>query len=297
MRTAHLLIWLQAVFLSVVVNSALAQSTVFSYQGSLKTGGLAANGSYDFRFRLSTDPLGSTYVAKPCFASGVVVTDGLFMTLIDFGTGVFTGDNYWLEVAVRTNAALTEYTVLKPLQYIASTPYAMFAGAAHNINGTIGVAQLPTTVVTNGAKGIGLSGVFGGDGSALTNVFSPTQSDYLFAYANAGVPSTGTYSTFRYVIGPGTNISFNSLGASNGWSTATSRAGQTFVAAHKGVYWIQYSVNDTYQQGGGFPHFQATTNGVAIAGSQCTPIMQGSTSTSFIAGINAGDRLGIQCTA
>lgn len=345
MRTAQLFTRLGTLLLFLAVNSVVAQGTAFTYQGCLKTSGVPANGSYDFRFRLAADAQGNQYVGSAYLASGIPVTEGLFMMTMDFGPGIFTGSNYWLEVAVRTNGAYTDYTVLSPLQSIAPTPYAIFAGEAGKMTGTVEVAQLPSAVITNGASSVNLAGVFSGDGRALTgialleggntfsgnqiftngnvgigttkpdtklvvngtitassfigdgagltNTFRPTQGDYLFAYANSGVQSNGTYTAFKYVVEPGANITFNSRGASSDWTTTS---GQVFVAAHTGVYWVQYNVSDAYVQGGGFPHFQATLNGVRIPGGQCSPIAQGNTTTSFIVAINAGDRLGIQCT-
>jgi hypothetical protein len=76
---------------------------------------------------------------------------------------------------------------------------------------------------------------------------------------------------------------------------ASTNSGTSFVAAHKGVYWVQYLVNS----GSGqyiFPYFQAKLNGVGIPGSQCVPVLfQGETTTAFITAANAGDNLAIQC--
>ena len=40
-------------------------------------------------------------VAGPVTNNGVIVTNGLFTVLIDFGPGVFTGETNWLEIAWR----------------------------------------------------------------------------------------------------------------------------------------------------------------------------------------------------
>src|SRR5206468_3792981 len=42
--------------------------------------------------------------------------------------------------------------------------------AAGNISGTIGLAQLPGAVVTNGASGVNLAGAFSGNGAGVTNI-------------------------------------------------------------------------------------------------------------------------------
>ena len=109
--------WLMLLALSTLnlqPATALAQGTAFTYQGRLNNNGAPANGSYDFRFRLASDPHGNYYVDGPVQTNGVAVNNGLFVATLDFGS-VFTGSNYWLEVDVRTNGA-GGYTALSPLQ-------------------------------------------------------------------------------------------------------------------------------------------------------------------------------------
>lgn len=55
--------------------------------------------------RLDADPTGNTQVGTGYVTNGVPVTNGLCFTTIDFGSGVFTGNRYWLEVDVKTNNA------------------------------------------------------------------------------------------------------------------------------------------------------------------------------------------------
>src|SRR5437588_9522677 len=77
---------------------AFAQGSAFTYQGRLASGTNPANGSYDFRFRLAADPQGNNPVAGPLLTNGVPVAGGLFTVSLNFGTSVFTGSNYWLQV-------------------------------------------------------------------------------------------------------------------------------------------------------------------------------------------------------
>ena len=88
-----------------------AQGTAFTYQGRLDVSGSVAGGLYDFRFKLYLDPLGNTQVGSTYLTNAIGVTNGLFTTTIDFGPGIFTGSNYWLEVDVRTNG-VGSYTLL-----------------------------------------------------------------------------------------------------------------------------------------------------------------------------------------
>ena len=148
-------------------STAHAQGTAFTYQGRLNSGGSAASGSYDFRFKLYADALGNVQVGGSYLTNAIPVTNGLFLTTIDFGAGIFTGNNYWLEVDVKTNGA-GSYTVLNPFQSVTPTPYAVFANAASNILGTIKLAQLPSSVVTNGASGLTLAGTLSGSASSFS---------------------------------------------------------------------------------------------------------------------------------
>ena len=164
--------------------AAHAQGTAFTYQGRLNAAGSPASGTYDFRFKLYYDPLGNTQAGNSYLTNGIAVTNGLFITAVDFGPGLFAGSNYWLEVDVMTNGAAS-YTALSPLQALTPTPYAIFACTASNLSGSLPVAQLsgtvaltqlPTTVVTNNANGLILSGTFTGNGANVTNVNAVTLS-------------------------------------------------------------------------------------------------------------------------
>lgn len=154
--------------LVITATSARAQGTTFTYQGRLQSGGAPADGNYDFRFRLAEDPLGNNYAGNPYVTNDITVTNGLFMTTVDFGSGIFAGSNYWLEVDVRTNGTAS-YTVLAPLQAVTPTPYAIFANTASNLDGTVGSANLSGTygnalTLNNAANQIS------GNGSGLTSL-------------------------------------------------------------------------------------------------------------------------------
>src|SRR5665213_1506605 len=160
--------------LSVICVSAFAQGTAFTYQGRLNSSGSAASGNYDFRFRLDADPLGNTILATAS-TNAVPVTNGLFITTIDFGAGWFNGSNYWLEVDVRTNGAAS-YVGLTPLQPLLPTPYAIMANSASNLlgalpavqlSGTLQNSSLPTSPVFSGAV---TANSFSGNGANVTGV-------------------------------------------------------------------------------------------------------------------------------
>jgi len=114
-----------------------AQGTAFTYQGRLNQNGSPATGIYDFRFTIYDTSGGANVVAGPLPQNGVVVTNGLFTTTLDFGAGIFTGPGRWLEIAVRTNGGPV-FTNLAPRQPLLPAPYALHAGSASNVaNGSV----------------------------------------------------------------------------------------------------------------------------------------------------------------
>jgi len=157
-----------------------AQGTAFPYSGQLQDGGVPANGTYDVMFTLYDS-------ATDGAALGVMtnwnteVTAGQYSVVLDFG-GVFDGSPRWLEIAARTNGAWA-YTTLTPRQPLLPVPYAIMAGSASNLlgslpasqlTGTLPVAQLPDVVLTNNASAVQLNGsfngAFSGDGGLVTNL-------------------------------------------------------------------------------------------------------------------------------
>jgi hypothetical protein len=179
-------------------SSARAQGTAFTYQGLLNAGGSPANGCYDFRFRLATDPAGDNLVGETILTNALFVTNGMFGAILDFGPGVFTGTNYWLKLDVRANNNTLAYTDLAPLEELTPTPYAIMANVASNVlgplpaanlTGVIPLAQLPTGLLTNNASAAILAGAFTGSGANLTNLNASA--------LNAGTIPNGVLSGFQ----------------------------------------------------------------------------------------------------
>jgi len=149
-RIWRLLIALALVALATLnsqLSTACAQGTAFTYQGRLNASGSPATGLYDFQFSLSNAPSGGSQIGATVTNLAVGVTNGLFTTTIDFGA-VFIGETAWLAISVRTNGT-GSYAGLNPPQTLTPTPYAIFANTASNVSGTVPLAQLPNTVVTN----------------------------------------------------------------------------------------------------------------------------------------------------
>ncbi|NOZ26546.1 MAG: hypothetical protein GXP39_00650 [Chloroflexi bacterium] len=98
--------------------------TSFTYQGRLLDGGRPASGTYDLQFRLYDAASGGNAVGSSIVKNDVVVSDGLFTVLLDFGD-VFDGSALWLEVGVRPGDSTGAFTPLHPRQALTPTPYAL----------------------------------------------------------------------------------------------------------------------------------------------------------------------------
>lgn len=176
--------------------SLLAQTTAFTYQGRLNDGASPAHGSYDLRFALFDDANTGSQQGDT-LTNALAVSNGLFVAVLDFGNQ-FTGADRWLEIAVRTNGG-AGFATLAPRQRVTPTPYAIQAASANavgaeNITGTIGLAQLPANVVTDGASGVNLTGTFSGSGAGLTGI------NLLYANSHGAFTLTTNYDGGNFVL-------------------------------------------------------------------------------------------------
>jgi len=232
--------------LLAVTDRLHAQGTAFTYQGRLNSGGAPANGSFDLAFTLFSTKIAGTAIAGPLTNTATAVSNGLFTTAIDFGAGVFTGGSNWLEIAVSTNGA-NRFVTLAPRQQLMAVPYALWAGTASNLSGTVSAAQLtgtipptqlPATVVTNGGSGVTLTGNFSGNGAGLTNVSSPgmawqTVTGTVQAQSNQGYIATDTAMvTITLPASPNVGDIIRVSGAGAGGWTITQNAGQVILGAN-----------------------------------------------------------------
>ncbi len=145
--------------ISMAAILAYAQTTEFTYQGSLKDGASPANGTYDFELALydgSGGQLGGTLTRN-----GVVVANGIFGVSLDFGNQ-FSGATRLLEIRVRPSGG-SGFTTLSPRQPVNSSPYSVkslsadsattaanFTGPlAGDVTGPQNATVLANNVVTN----------------------------------------------------------------------------------------------------------------------------------------------------
>jgi hypothetical protein len=245
-----------------VVHQVAAQGTAFTYQGQLQNNGAPANGSYDLQFALcTTNQFGSP--ATPVLTNAAVtVNNGLFTTTLDFGAGVFTGTNYWLDISVRTNGSGT-FAELSPRQPITPTPYAITAA---NLSG----------VVENNSiqSGVSLATISGGSGNAI-------QTGANDSTIGGGVNNNiGTNSSIA-TIGGGAN---NNIGTNDDTSTIAG-GNSNIIQDNAGVSTIAGGVGNQIQtdsprstiSGGSDNHILNNSEHSTIAGGGGNQILSAST--------------------
>ena len=191
-----------------LVDHTLAQGTAFTYQGRLNDTSGPASGTYDLQFNLYLTNTDGQAIAGPITNSAIVVSNGLFLSAIDFGTA-FNGTNCWLDVAVRTNGAAL-FTELIPRQPVTPAPSALFAVSAGTITGNIPMTRLDTnqllaltaaqtalTIATSSIPAQNITGI-------VTNL--PGNSSWTLAGVNLLLNST------NYSTEPSTNITITGAG-------------------------------------------------------------------------------------
>lgn len=167
---------------ATLINSALGQTSGFTYQGRLSYGDQPVTGFYSLSFALFGQPAGGAMVGGVLEKHVVGVTNGLFAVDLDFGTTGFDGSSRWLEIGVKPAGQAGDYQVLSPRQSLTAVPYAIRAAAASAYNGVVADVQLSGNVAlkntsqtftgkTSFADAQGtFVGTFIGNGAGLTNM-------------------------------------------------------------------------------------------------------------------------------
>ncbi|MGA2750079.1 MAG: hypothetical protein ABSG59_15000 [Verrucomicrobiota bacterium] len=162
---------------------ASAQGTAFTYQGRLNdaSGGGAANGYYDLAFGLFDAVTNGDQAGGTLTNLNTGVTNGLFTVTLDFGPGILTGSNLWLDISVRSNG-VGSFTEMVPRQPLTATPYAVLAGDAAAYSGAVADSQLSGNIarlnanetfsgtVAFNSQSNTYDGSFTGSGAGLTDL-------------------------------------------------------------------------------------------------------------------------------
>ncbi len=244
MKHKNIILWAGFALLSTLdpqLSTAFAQSPSFTYQGRLDESRVPASGLFDLVFTLHDHPTNAATLGTYELLTAVPVSNGLFTVTLNvrapFGPGAFDGADRWLEIGVRRNGVLGNFTVLSPRQPLTSTPYAIraaSAGAAQSVTGPVPASQITGTLAaTNLAPGAaaanlaasGLAGVPSGtvvlsdrevNLSLLAAGFQPMglstlNSNETWTTQPAGPPATGALDPGRHshrAVWTGTEVMF-----------------------------------------------------------------------------------------
>lgn len=256
----------------VICPALVAQTNVFTYQGSLTTAGSPANGNHDFEFALFDTLGGANQVGTTLTRSNVVVTNGVFSVSLDFGNQ-FPGLNRFLEIRVRPSGG-GGFTTLTPRQQVNSAPYAIKSVAAESavtaLNATNAATSINATqlggvaanqyVLTTDPRMTDARAPTAGSTSYIQNQNAGPQSSSSFNISGSGTVggtlSAGTVNvSSQYNIGgtrilstPGSQNVF--IGAFTGGSGSTVLR-NTYVGAGAGTNVLQNNANENSYFGAG----------------------------------------------
>lgn len=104
-----------------------ALGTAFTYQGQLAKDGRTVTATCEMTFRLYAEEIGGSSLAAP-ITRVVTVSDGLLTASLDFGPGVFAGEERWLEIDVLCPGDVAATTL--PRVNLTAAPQALYAGSA-----------------------------------------------------------------------------------------------------------------------------------------------------------------------
>jgi hypothetical protein len=188
---------------------AVPQGTAFTYQGRLLDNNAAANGLYDFDFRLFDAAAGGNQVGADMLLNDVSVSGGLFTVQLDFGN-VFGATAVWLDIGVRPGASGASYTALVPRQTLTAAPFAQYA--LHDSNWhTLGAAMSSSNT---GFVGIGRIQPI--SGSEFFGVKAPVTSGYGGMYIDTNATNTKPF--YGYSLNGSAAAWTEFDGASSDWN-------------------------------------------------------------------------------
>ena len=207
-------------------------TTEFTYQGKLTDNNIAANGNYDFEFKL-TDANGTVLATLQKF--NVPVTNGIFTVRLDYGASPFGSGERFLEIGVRQLAS-SPFMTLTPRQPITAAPISIFSTSAvnaqfSNFSGDaqkLGGIEANQYAVTTDSRLTDARNPLPGSGSYIQNSnFEQVANFSINGVGSAGIlQAANVNALFQYSLGggkfitaPGVSNLFLGIGSGTGWTT------------------------------------------------------------------------------
>lgn len=162
------------------------QRTAITYQGELYNNGQPVDGNWDFRFVLYSQSVGGAQLGQIDERTGVLVSQGIFTTEVDFGTLFSGGADQFVEIAARA-VGTPSYAILSPRQRITAAPKATALALPY---ADIANSQDALLSLTNTSTDGIVMGLYGNSTFATMDVRSNGAGAAI--YANAGPNSAGS---------------------------------------------------------------------------------------------------------
>ena len=198
---------------SAGVGQAAPMGTVFTYQGRLIDSNSTADGPYDFQFKLYDAASDGNEIGSAIDVNECDVIDGYFTVALDYGGGIFDGNDRWLEIAVRPGEQNDPnvYTTLSPRQEITPTPYALYAASGPGVEVPLilsGSDSGPIISGTNSGSGYGVYGrhsAGSGTAAGVHGVSDSTSSNAVGVVGEISSASPNSYSAGVRGVNNGTS--------------------------------------------------------------------------------------------
>jgi len=226
-------LFISFIVVAVLATAAFGQTTAFTYQGSLKDGGIAASGNYDFEFLLFDASSAGTQLGSTISQNSVAISNGTFAVTLDFGSQ-FPGASRFLEIHVRQTGG-GSFTVLAPRQQISSAPYSVKSLNADNAVTATNATQLGGVaanqfVVTGDARLSDARPPMAGSANYIQNQSAGPQASSNFNISGNGTANILSATT-QYNLGGQRMLSVSGPFS----ASLTAMASNTFLGENAGV--------------------------------------------------------------
>jgi hypothetical protein len=200
-------------------------TTAFTYQGSIDRSGILPSDSCTFQFKLFDAVTAGAQIGSTIVTPATLLPGGQFSVSLNFGVGVFDGNQRWLEVGVHCPGD-GGLTTLTPRQPITATPYALYALGGAGGGGGFALpyagALTNTTQDAFRVQNNGTTGSF----SAIHGLTATTSGSAAGVFGEATGTSGGTIGVAASATAsPGGTAFVGQGGATGAWLEALSASG------------------------------------------------------------------------